>query len=171
MTTDVAQYWANVPSVDENTPVAGAVVEKTGTKIKRMRPSRRTMFKSAGVLGGALALNVLSSLPKGKGTTAAAAVGSEYTHCAGYAGWAGYSNNTLICVGAKYDRGYCGGDGWFQRGSGTCWNSYAVVACGDGYTKRNAWRWTHGSTPYRCADGRVDVCGGSGFYICNWARP
>lgn len=68
MTTDVAQYWANVPAVDENTPIASAaVVEKTGSKLKGMRPSRRTMFKSAGVLGGALALNVLEVVAEGQG--------------------------------------------------------------------------------------------------------
>lgn len=172
MTADVAQYWANVPSVDEDTPVAaGRVLEKAGTKVKKIRPSRRTMFKSAGVLGGALALNVLSSWPARKGNIAAAVPGTEYTHCAGYDGWDGYNNNAAACVGGKFDRSYCGGDGWFNRGSGTCWNSYAVVACGNGFAHRNAWRWSHGGTPYRCADGRIDVCGGSGFFICSWSHP
>ncbi|MGI5284921.1 hypothetical protein ACQEVF_16495 [Nonomuraea polychroma] len=165
MTVDVDRYWAEVPSVEDE-PASGRRHHLTGAV-----PSRRTIFKTMGVLGGALALNVLSALP-GRNNSAHAAVGTEYTHCAGFNNWAGYNNNTKVCVGGTYSRSYCGSDGWFLRSSGTCYNSYAVKACGTGsYAKRNAWRWTHSGTPYRCADGNVATCGGTYFYICSWANP
>ncbi|MEU7894081.1 hypothetical protein AB0B45_14590 [Nonomuraea sp. NPDC049152] len=165
---DTDRYWADVPSVDD---------EPGDTKTRRgmltsTAPSRRTMLKGVGVLGGALALNVLSVLPPFKTREANAAVGSEWLHCAGYNNWSGYDNNSKLCVGGTYSRSYCGADGWFKRSSGTCYNSYAVVACGTGsYGKKNAWRWTHSGTPYRCADGNVATCGGTYFYICSWSNP
>ncbi|GLW98868.1 hypothetical protein [Microtetraspora sp. NBRC 16547] len=164
MTVDVDRYWAEVPSVEDE-PDSGRRRSLTWSM-----PSRRTIFKTAGVLGGALALNVLSALP-GRNNSAQAVVGDEYTHCAGYNNWSGYNNDTKICVGGTYSKSYCGGDGWFLRSSGTCWNSYAIKACGDGYTARNAWRWTFSGTPYRCADGNIASCGGTSFYICAWPRP
>jgi len=163
MTVDVDSYWAEVPSVEDE-PDSGKRPSLTWSA-----PSRRTVFKTAGVLGGALALNVLSALP-GRNNAAQAVVGNEYTDCAGYSSTAGYNNNTKVCVGAPYSRSYCGGDGWFIRSSGTCYNSYAIKACGAGsLTDRNAWRWTHSGTKYRCADGNVATCGGTTFYICSWA--
>ncbi|MFI7443360.1 hypothetical protein [Nonomuraea indica] len=166
MTVDVDRYWADVPSVEDDEPVSGRRPRLTGPA-----PSRRTVFKTMGVLGGALALNVLSALP-GKNNSAHAVVGTEYTDCAGYSSTAGYNDNTKVCVGAPYSRSYCGGDGWFLRSSGTCYNSYAIKACGAGsLTDRNAWRWTHSGTRYRCADGNVATCGGTTFYICSWANP
>jgi len=175
--TDAARYWAAVPAVDADEPDPagpdlGLTVRKASSSLGKMKPSRRTMFKSAGALGGALAINILSSLPPGKGTTASATVGTEYTSCAGYDSSAGYNNNTKICVGAAYSRSYCGSDGWFLRGSGTCWNSYAIKACGaGGLADRNAWRWTHSGTRYRCADGETATCGGTYFNICSWSNP
>ncbi|UBU16254.1 hypothetical protein [Nonomuraea gerenzanensis] len=163
MTVDADRYWADVPSVTDE-PDPG---ERRRPAFSA--PSRRTVFKSIGVLGGALALNVLSALP-GKNNGAYAVVGNEYTDCAGYGSAAGYDNNTKVCVGAPYSRSYCGGDGWFLRSSGTCYNSYAVKLCGAGsLTDRNAWRWTHSGTKYRCADGYVATCGGTTFYICSYA--
>lgn len=166
MTTDVATFWAEVPSADDEPESPSS-----RPRISLTKPSRRTVFKSVGALGGALALNVLGALPNAK--PAAAAVGSEWaSHCAGFDSWAGYNNNSKVCVGGTYSRSYCGSDGWFLRSSGTCYNSYAVVACGTGsYAKRNAWRWTHSGTRYRCADGNVATCGGTSFYICSWANP
>lgn len=163
MTVDVDRYWAEVPSVDDE-PDNG---KRAG--LSWSMPSRRTIFKTVGVLGGALALNVLSALP-GRNNSAQAAVGTEYTDCAGYGSWAGYSDNTKVCVGGTYSRSYCGSDGWFLRSSGTCYNSYATKACGAGsLSARNAWRWTHSGKKYRCADGYVATCGGTSFYICSWA--
>jgi hypothetical protein len=163
MTVDVDRYWADVPSVEDE-PAAGGRRSLTGSV-----PSRRTVFKTMGALGGALALNVLSALP-GRNNTAYAAVGNEYTDCAGYGSTSGYNNNTKVCVGGTYSRSYCGADGWFLRSSGTCYNSYAVKACGAGsLADRNAWRWTHSGKKYRCADGYVATCGGTSFYICSWA--
>jgi hypothetical protein len=173
-TTDAARYWAAVPSADEEAPGGlGVAVRKASSSLGKMKPSRRTMFKSAGALGGALAINILSALPPSKGNTASANVGTEHLSCAGYNNWAGYDNNTKICVGGAYSRSYCGGDGWFLRGSGTCWNSYAISICGTGsYAHRNAWRWTYSGTPYRCADGETATCGGSVYFnICSWSNP
>ncbi|MGW0809240.1 hypothetical protein [Nonomuraea sp. NPDC002799] len=163
MTVDVDRYWADVPSVEDEPDTGGR------PSLSWSAPSRRTVFKTMGVLGGALALNVLSALP-GRNTSAYAAVGNEYTDCAGYSNNSGYNNNTKACVGATYSRSYCGSDGWFLRSSGTCYNSYAIKACGAGsLADRNAWRWTHSGTKYRCADGNVATCGGTYFYICSWA--
>jgi hypothetical protein len=162
MTVDADRYWADVPSVEDE-PDTTRRPRLTGSV-----PSRRTIFKSVGVLGGALALNVLSALP-GKNSSAYAVVGNEYTDCAGYSSHAGYDNNTKVCVGAPYSKSYCGGDGWFLRSSGTCYNSYAIKACGAGsLADRNAWRWTHSGKKYRCADGYVATCGGTTFYICSY---
>ncbi|HET6298874.1 MAG TPA: hypothetical protein VFG33_36230 [Kribbella sp.] len=170
--TDAARYWAAVPSADDDGPDLGPAVRQASSSLGKMKPSRRTMFKSAGALGGALAINILSALPPSKGNIASAVVGNEHQGCANFAGWPGYNNNTKVCVGGTYSRSYCGSDGWFLRGSGTCWNSYAVKECGGGtYAKRNAWRWTHSGTPYRCADGVVATCGASTFYICSWSNP
>jgi len=169
-TTDAARYWAAVPSVDDIGPDLGPAVPKPRKPLGRMKPSRRTMLKSAGALGGALAINVLSSLPPGKGTTASAVAGNEYLTCADYNIWPGYNDNTAVCVGAPYSRSYCGSDGWFLRRTDTCWNSYAIKACGAGsLIDRNAWRWTHSVTPYRCADGTVTNCSGTYFRICSWS--
>ncbi|HET6292297.1 MAG TPA: hypothetical protein VFG33_02950 [Kribbella sp.] len=172
--TDAARYWAAVPAVDADEPDPagpdlGLTVRKASSSLGKMKPSRRTMFKSAGALGGALAINILSSLPPGRGTTASAETGTEYTSCAGYDSSDGYDDNTKVCVGAPYARSHCGSDGWFRRGSGTCWNSYPTKACGSG--PRNAWRWTHNGTRYRCADGYVASCGGTVFRICSWSNP
>lgn len=165
MTVDVDRYWADVPSVEDE-PDSGSRRRPTWQP-----PSRRTVFKTMGVLGGALALNVLSALP-GRNNSALAVAGNEYTNCAGFNNWAGYDNNTKVCVGGTYGRSYCGSDGWFLRASGTCYNSYAIKACGAGsLTDRNAWRWTHSGTPYRCADGNVATCGGTQFRICSWSNP
>ncbi|MDI6103049.1 hypothetical protein QLQ12_30985 [Actinoplanes sp. NEAU-A12] len=120
-------------------------------------------------MGGALALNLVGALPGGT-KKAFASVGTEHTNCAGYSGWDGYNNNTKLCVGGAYSRDYCGGDGWFLRYSGTCFNSGPAVACGEGVTKRNAWRWPHSGRTYRCADGYQQSCGSSSvFRICSWA--
>ncbi|MFD1939567.1 MULTISPECIES: hypothetical protein [Nonomuraea] len=165
MSIDVDQYWSQVPHADDDENAGATIVRKA-------RPSRRTMFKSIGVLGGALALNIVSALPPSRANRAEAAVGNEYTNCAGYDNFSGYNDNSKICVGAPYSKSHCGGDGWFLRGSGTCWNSYATKACGNGMTKRNAWRWKFGSTPYRCADGYVATCDGSTVLrICSWPNP
>ncbi|WP_327589210.1 hypothetical protein OHA25_21000 [Nonomuraea sp. NBC_00507] len=162
--TDVARYWDGVPSVDDE-PAKRAGL---GTLV----PSRRTMMKSIVALGGALALNVVSALPPGRPKSASAAVGTEHLNCAGYNNYSGYNNNTKACVGFTYSRSYCGSDGWFIRSSGTCYNSYPISICGEGsYSNRNAWRWTHSGTPYRCADGKVATCGGTSTYICSWSNP
>jgi hypothetical protein len=125
------------------------------------------------VLGGAFALNVVGALPPSRIRSAAARVGTEHLNCAGFDGWAGYDNNTKICVGGSYSRSYCGSDGWF-RTDGNAYSAYIPVqACGTGsYSKRNAWRWTYSGTPYRCADGYFRVYGvGDTFYICSWSNP
>ncbi|GAA0411909.1 hypothetical protein Acor_15880 [Acrocarpospora corrugata] len=172
MTVNASDYWADVPSADQDAEPSSQ---------RRRRPawpgvSRRAMFKSVGVLGGALALNVVGALPPARIRSASATVGTEWSNCtnSGYDGWTGYANGTTqtACVGASYSSGYCGSDGWF-RTDGNSYSYYTpVVACGNNVTKKNAWRWTFGSTPYRCADGNFTVYGaGTSFYICSRANP
>ncbi len=163
------QFWREVPSLESE---PGEGFEPAPPQPGRFRASRRVTLQAVSTLGGAFALNVLSWLPPFKAPPAQATVGNEYTNCAGYDNWAGYNNNSAVCVGAPYGSGYCGSDGWFLQYSGTCFVSGAVKACGDdGLTARNAWRWTHSSVPYRCADGHQYWCGGDGFFICSKARP
>ncbi len=161
-------YWADVPTAEEETEARPSA---------RQRVSRRTMVKSVGVLGGALALNVVGALPPARIRSASATVGSEWSGCSnsGYASFDGYRDGTTqrVCVGAAYSSSYCGSDGWF-RTDGNAYSYYTpIVNCGaSGVTKKNAWRWTHSGTPYRCADGRFVVYGaGSTFYICSKANP
>ncbi|MFF5213470.1 hypothetical protein [Streptosporangium sp. NPDC000396] len=167
MSIDVEDYWAKVPSVDD------APVEGRRPSFEKARATRRTVLKSVGALGGALALNVVGALPFGGAKPAEASVGTEWYDCAGYNNWSGYDNNTTWCVGGPYSRDYCGGDGWFLRLSMTCFVSGPTVACGTGsYSHKNAWRWTHNGTPYRCADGYQQSCGSSSvFRICSWSWP
>lgn len=123
---------------------------------------RRTLLKTMGVLGTALALNITGAIPKRLLPTAAATRGSEYGNCTIFADEPGY---TGACWGAPYARSYCGNDGWFLNYSSASFNSWPVAEC----NSRNAWRW--GSSPqYRCADGRQAVSGQSAvFRICSWA--
>jgi hypothetical protein len=172
-TTD-QDFWRGVPSVeDEPEPGVRRWAGFTGPDRPRILMTRRVTLQAMAALGGALALNVLSWLPPMRAPAAHAAVGTEYLHCANFDSWSGYNNNTAVCVGAPYHSAYCGADGWFMQGSGTCWVSTAVAACGTGgLSLRNAWRWTHAGTPYRCADGRIYTCdGSSSFRICSKANP
>jgi hypothetical protein len=155
-TATVEDYWDSVPTVSE---VESSAVPETGAGLQvRLRAHRRSLLRTAGVLGGALALNALSWLPPSRTGPARAAVGSEHTDCDGY----NYDN--IICTGAPYGTGYCGGDGWFLWTSGTCFASAPVPRCHN----RNAWRWSHNGRTYRCADGFQQWCGGSGYFICSW---
>ncbi|GAA1521682.1 hypothetical protein GCM10009677_63430 [Sphaerisporangium rubeum] len=173
MTINSIDYWSDVPSAeDDDTPSSPGPRRAAWPKV-----SRRTMFKSVGVLGGALALNVVGALPPARLKGASATVGNEYGNCGdpGYNNWTGYKDGTTqtACVGAPYSSGYCGSDGWF-RTDGNSYSYYTPVkACGEGSaTKKNAWRWTYSGTPYRCADGTFTVYGaGTTFYICSRANP
>jgi hypothetical protein len=158
-------FWSSVPMIGPD--------EATGRPMPARRTlatQRRTLLKAAGVLGGALALNVLSWLPPARVRGAAARVGTEYLGCAGYDQWPGYNDNTAICVGAPYSPYNCGTDGWFLQYSGTCFVSGAVVDCGieNGLTAKNAWRWNYSGHTYRCSDGMQYWCGGSAFVICDY---
>jgi hypothetical protein len=158
MTTD---YWAGVPAVSD-----ADAQDSTASRPRRAWPrtSRRTVFKTVGVLGGALALNLVGALPPARTRSASATVGSEHYNCANYDSWPGYNNNSAACVGGTYGQGFCGSDGWFRTDGNAYSYYYPVTACNG----RNAWRWAHGRT-YRCADGYYHVYGvGSTFYICSW---
>lgn len=159
-------FWSTVPLVGADEPTG----RPAPTQIASPAANRRTLLKAAGVLGGALALNVLSWLPPARVPRAGATVGTEYLNCAGYDLWPGYDNNTAICVGAPYSPGYCGTDGWFLQYSGTCFASGAVLDCGieNGLAAKNAWRWTYQGHSYRCSDGVQYWCGGHAFLICDY---
>lgn len=135
------------------------------------KPSRRTVLAGAGALFSATAFTVVTGV---RARPAGAAAGTEYQHCAGYDGWKEYSSNTDPCVGGEYGSSWCGTDGWFKRSSGTCFNQWPYPICGsdNGYAGRNAWRWNHNGTPYRCADGVIQVCGSDPVLrICSWKNP
>lgn len=127
------------------------------------------MSTKPGQLHGLAVLNALARSPLAQATE-----GDEYSNtstCGNYS----YDDSTYACFGSPYiSSNYCGWDKWFLHGSGTCWNSWPVKACGGGsWTKRNAWRWKKGSTTYRCADGFQQNCGQSSpvFKICQAANP
>jgi hypothetical protein len=171
-------YWATVPTIDDEpeTGFGAAAAAATGDGTPRKATtSRRTALKAAGALGGGLALTVLSWLPPARSKPAAAAVGTEYANsCAGYDGWAGYNDNSKVCVGATYGSGYCGGDGWYLNYFSATVRYWPIVLCGidNGLAARNAWRWTHGGTRYRCADGVFWTPGGGEVLrICARANP
>lgn len=150
----VNEWWDSLPDVDApgegEEPVVRAEPHTRSWKV-----SRRHFVKGAIALGGALSLNGLQILSGVKLRPAGATVGSEYTTCAGYENWSGYNNNTLVCVGGSYSYIYCGSDGWFKNGyfdGGYTFYSPRAF-CGNGLPARNAWRWSHGTYRYRCADG------------------
>ena len=163
MTTTLPEdHWASVPSLEEAFTPDAATRAEASPSGEGLRGQRRTLFKTAMVLGGALALNVLSWLPPNRAKPASARVGTEFGDCNIYS----YADN-ITCTGAPYSRDYCGNDGWFLQYSGTCFSSGAITAC----NQRNAWRWKRGTTWYRCADGMQYWCGGSAFRICSWSNP
>ena len=135
--------------------------------------ARRNFLRT--IVVGAMALGVtgLSLIPLGRKASAA---GTEYTDCAGYGNgdWPGYVNNTRRCVGAPYSTTYCQG-GWFKDGCFRAPDNYVdcyrpIRICGDdGREPRNAWRWTHNGTLWRCADGeyKCQPCGSWELRICS----
>jgi hypothetical protein len=162
MTVNSSDYWADVPSVDDEPADSPAPSSKAWP-----RTSRRTVFKAVGVLGGAFALNLLGALPPARIGSASAAVGSEWlTGCGGYS----YADN-LTCTGGTYAQSYCGSDGWFRTDGGLTYQYYPITICGGGsYGAKNAWRWTRSGVPNRCADGHLWLSSvGTSFYIC--AKP
>ena len=162
--------WSAIPAVHSSAePGALRQVARRSAGL-----TRRRFIRSAIVLGGAAALGVLDFVGSLGGTRAAATVGSEHAHCAGYDGWSGYNNNTAKCVGGYYSSFYCGSDKWFKNGLFGSTQYTPVKACGDGSwsdDKRNAWRWTHSGTPYRCADGVVCSSQQCVFRICSASNP
>ncbi|MFI7604559.1 hypothetical protein ACIBTV_05485 [Micromonospora sp. NPDC049366] len=164
---DGKDFWADVPSVDDPAPAGATTRAATSELHAGLRARRRTLFKTAGALGGALALNVLSWVPLSGSRPARATVGTEYGNCSVY------SYDGIICVGAPYSRSYCGSDGWFLNYHDSVFSSGPVKACGPSGGQRNAWRWTHNGTPYRCADGYQQARGepNSTFRICSWSNP
>ena len=157
--------WTEIPSMDPGS------TRRISRRDARSTVSRRGVIHTGLALGGAVALSVLAGLPPMRPRIARAEEGTEHFHCAGYDDWDGYYDDSDPCVGAPYSSSNCGSDKWYKRASGTCFNQYPVVVCGEGYTARNAWRWTHSGTPYRCADGMIVYCGGSEFNICSAANP
>lgn len=134
------------------------------------RPSRRRILSGALALASTTAFALIAG-----GRSSRVSAATEYFHCAGYDNFKGYSDNSSPCVGAEYSRTYCDTRGWFANRTGTCYSQWPIVLCGDGngYAPANAWRWTHGGTPYRCADGHVQTCGGGGpvLRICSYSNP
>ena len=151
--------WANVPRLDpDNTRPLKRSDLPSNTKSLM---ARRSVLTVGLALGGAVALSILRWLPPARFTPVSAAVGTEYSHCAGYDNAPGYHDDSpvqLICFGADYGSHWCGSDGWFLISSGSGYNTYPVVVCGTGAYhnyKRNAWRWTYSGDTYRCADGVI----------------
>ena len=159
-------YWDSVPhhyEEDETARLAGRSLKGTAGYGTYKLP-RRSLFKTAGVLGAAMAVTVISSVPEKLVPKALATVGNEWTTlstCGGYS----YSNS-LICTGAEYSSGYCGSDGWFKHSYGTV-NYWPTKKCGS--PARNAWRWKYNSGNWRCADGYTSYGSVSPiFVICSY---
>lgn len=148
---------------------AASVFSRRDSTVPRI--SRRSAIaRSAGLLGGALALALVDRLPGSKPKVAHAARGTEHWHCANYDHWSGYSDDRTLCVGAPYGAYYCGRDKWFKIGRSGERLWYPVVACGAvPYALRNAWRWTHRGRVWRCADGHLCTGGRCVFRICSAA--
>jgi hypothetical protein len=159
-------YWDSIPhhyDEDESARLGGRSLKGTAGHGTFKLP-RRSLFKAAGVLGAALAVTVVSSVPQKFVPKALADIGNEYT-----TGCGGYEYDGIICYGGEYSSGYCGSDGWFRHSYGTV-NYWPVKRCGNG--PRNAWRWTHNGTSYRCADGYIQYGSQSPiFVICSKANP
>jgi hypothetical protein len=158
-----------IPGVDD---VGG---EPTRVEVERRYVGTRRSFVR-GLVGGCglLAVSALGKLPLWRPGAAHAVAGTEWLNCADYGGWSGYDNNTKICVGGPYSSTYCGSDKWARNGLYNSVYWYPQQACGEAnpyLPKRNAWRWTHNSTPYRCAD--VLACSQvtCSFAICAAANP
>lgn len=161
-TLDHGTYWDGVPLNDADAETrrldGRSLAGRDGYATFRL--PRRSFLKTVGVLGTALAVTVVSSIPERFLPKALATVGSQYTDCNIY------SYDNIVCVGAPYARSYCGTDGWFLNFSMPSWRSWPVTACNG----RNAWWWWHVNTTYRCADGYQQVTGQSPvFRICMWA--
>ena len=160
--------WSAIP------PVHNAAAPRARRQVATKPPgfTRRRFIRSATVLGGSMALGVLDVVGSLGARIAAATVGDEYTSCANYDDWPGYNNNTLICVGGTYGGGYCGSDKWFKDGLFGGTQYIPIKACGTGgLTAKNAWRWTHSGTQYRCADGMVCSSQQCVFRICSASNP
>ncbi len=144
--------WQDIPSAD--TAPEGAEPSTIRFEIKR-----RTVVRSVAALGMTLGVTALGWVAPGGSRRAEAAVGSQWGNCNVF------SYDGVLCVGAPYSTGYCGGDGWFLNGwsGGHRWTP--ITAC----NSRNAWIWDTGSVGWRCADGlRYWNGGGSGeFLICS----
>jgi hypothetical protein len=155
-------FWDDVPlneSEAESARLGGTTLTERAGYAKYRLP-RRSLLKTIGVLGTALAVTVVSSVPERFVPKALAAVGTQFTDCTIY------SYNGVVCTGAPYARSYCGTDGWFLTYSSSSFTSWAVKMCNG----RNAWWWYHVNTTYRCADGYQQTSGNSAvFYICMWA--
>lgn len=156
-------YWDAIPMHEptaESERLSGRELSAKDGYAKFVMP-RRSMLKTAGVLGTALALNITSAMPKKLLPKAHATVGSQYTNCTIYS----YADS-IICTGAPYARSYCGNDGWFLNFSSASFNSWPITVCNN----RNAWQWVYSGRNHRCADGRQQVRGQSSvFRICSWA--
>ena len=143
-------WWADLPDIE-----AGPRRESDA---EDRRHGRRQFVKGVSILLGGIAFGAFEIISKFRLSIANAATGTEYSHCAGYAmnpNYPDYIDNSAPCVGFPYSSFYCGSDGWFKN-SGVWGSGYyyrPVLACGEGMSKRNAWRWTHNGTEYRCADG------------------
>ena len=146
-----ADPWGAIPQVND-----GTAWRELNAPIRR-----RTVLKSALSLGIAASLGLLQII----GRASPAHALSEWTNCGAY-------TTGSPCVGAPQGTQYCSNK-WFARKSGTCYSQYPVsYACDGGSgTTRNAWRWTYGTTQYRCSDGWFASCAGSGLRICTAANP
>lgn len=172
--TSVPSNWLDsLPSADEPPPKASNRADHDALRSPRVRTvGRRQLLRSGLAIASVVALNAVGRVPGFRLPRAYATVGTEHLNCAGYSTWAGYDNNTQLCVGGTYGSSYCGSDGWFKNSTvgGTTYY-YPIVICGEGVTDRNAWRWTHSvagtSRQYRCADGMMRLSSGAyAFRIC-----
>lgn len=169
-------WWAAIPEARDHPAEGEAATRLSNRPLAEGAavPSRRGFLKVSGVLGGALALNLLQALSGVRLPFAGAAVGTQWPGCGGFS----YSNSIICTPGNAYSYIYCGSDGWFKNGTFNGGNERyrPIKACNN----RNAWRWVHAATQirYRCADGEFSYYRSSGgwtawqFKICaQWLGP
>ncbi|HEX8630151.1 MAG TPA: hypothetical protein VF755_18490 [Catenuloplanes sp.] len=159
--SNTSSEWDAVPFDDaeaESTRLGGGSL-KGARGYATFRMPRRSLLKTAGVLGTALAISVISSVPERLLPKALARVGTQWTDCNIY------SYDGIVCTGADYSPNYCGGDGWFLQYYGQTYSSWPVTRCNG----RNAWWWYHYRQTFRCADGYRQYGSASPvFLICSW---
>jgi hypothetical protein len=172
MSADTDRAWQSTPSLSER-PAGEFVPSRVLAGASRDRPDRRAVLRVTATLGGVAALSVLGWLPPARLRRAGATAGNEHLNCADDDSVSG-CDDSAVCVGAPYSQRNCGPDGWFPVvADNPDWAMWPVPASGAFPTpKRNARRWTHAGTPWRCTDGLYQERGSMPeLRICGWPAP